>query len=73
MGNRPNKTLYIRLGIILFFIVGCITKFEDWLKVNLNTICGVLVGIALMQIIPVCIAQDIISAVQMIKIRQNRN
>lgn len=52
---------------------GCITKFEDWLKVNLNVVAGVLVGVAVMQIVPICFAQNLISDVGIMKMRQARN
>jgi len=53
--------------------MGCVVKFEEWLKVNLYTVAGVLVGVAVMQIVPICFAQDIIASVELINIRNARS
>lgn len=51
------------------FMLGCVTKFEDWLKTNLYTVAGVFIGIALVQIVPICMAQNMISDIEAIKSR----
>lgn len=51
------------------YTTGCITKFEDWLKMNLYTVAGVFIGIALVQIVPICMAQNMISDIEAIQSR----
>ncbi|XP_078492729.1 tetraspanin-5 isoform X1 [Ciona intestinalis] len=46
---------------------GCITQFGDWLKTNLYTVAGVFIGVALIQIVPICFAQNLISDIQAVK------
>jgi len=48
---------------------GCIESFEGWVKTNLYTVGGVLIGLALLQIIPICIAQNVVSDISAIKAR----
>ncbi|XP_039272612.1 tetraspanin-5-like [Styela clava] len=54
------------------YTTGCLTMFEDWLKMNLYTVAGVFIGIALLQIVPICMAQNMISDIESIKARWQR-
>lgn len=51
------------------YVTGCITKFESWLKVNLYIVAGVFIGVALIQIVPICFAQNLITDVKAVKAR----
>lgn len=50
-------------------IEGCIPSFEGWAKTNLYTVGGILIGVALLQIIPICIAQNVVADITAIKAR----
>ncbi|KAM9794953.1 tetraspanin-17 [Neosynchiropus ocellatus] len=46
---------------------GCVAQFEKWLQDNLIIIAGVFVGIALLQIFGICLAQNLVSDIKAIK------
>jgi len=46
---------------------GCIEKFEDYLRKELYTVAGIFIGVALVQIVPICFAQNMISDIETIK------
>nr|XP_020447556.1 tetraspanin-17 [Monopterus albus] len=46
---------------------GCVGQFEKWLQDNLIIVAGVFVGIALLQIFGICLAQNLVSDVRAIK------
>lgn len=51
---------------------GCIAKFEDYLRKELYTVAGIFIGVALVQIVPICFAQNMISDIETIKACQRR-
>uniref|UniRef100_A0A674CGE6 Tetraspanin n=1 Tax=Salmo trutta TaxID=8032 RepID=A0A674CGE6_SALTR len=46
---------------------GCVGQFERWLQDNLIIVAGVFVGIALLQIFGICLAQNLVSDVKAVK------
>ncbi|XP_037061606.1 tetraspanin-17 isoform X3 [Peromyscus leucopus] len=46
---------------------GCVGQFEKWLQDNLIVVAGVLVGIALLQIFGICLAQNLVSDIKAVK------
>uniref|UniRef100_A0A7N6AAE2 Tetraspanin n=1 Tax=Anabas testudineus TaxID=64144 RepID=A0A7N6AAE2_ANATE len=46
---------------------GCVGQFEKWLQDNLIIVAGIFVGIALLQIFGICLAQNLVSDVQAVK------
>ncbi|XP_075825675.1 tetraspanin-17 isoform X3 [Microtus pennsylvanicus] len=46
---------------------GCVGQFEKWLQDNLIVVAGVLVGIALLQILGICLAQNLVSDIKAVK------
>ncbi|CAO2596131.1 Tspan17 [Lemmus lemmus] len=46
---------------------GCVGQFEKWLQDNLTVVAGVLVGIALLQIFGICLAQNLVSDIKAVK------
>jgi len=48
---------------------GCIISFEDWIKTNLYTVGGILIGLAIFQMVPICIAQNVVGDITRIKAR----
>ncbi|TFK00535.1 RE1-silencing transcription factor [Platysternon megacephalum] len=46
---------------------GCVAQFERWLQDNLIAVAGIFVGIALLQISGVCLAQNLVSDVEAVK------
>lgn len=46
---------------------GCVGQFEKWLQDNLIVVAGVLVGIALLQIFGLCLAQNLVSDIKAVK------
>lgn len=51
---------------------GCIEKFEEYLRKELYTVAGVFIAVALVQIIPICFAQNMISDIETIKASRHR-
>ncbi|KAG7254242.1 hypothetical protein CRUP_025902, partial [Coryphaenoides rupestris] len=46
---------------------GCVGQFEKWLQGNLIAVAGVFVGVALLQIFGICLAQNLVSDVRAVK------
>ncbi|KAI4871938.1 hypothetical protein NFI96_032669, partial [Prochilodus magdalenae] len=46
---------------------GCVGQFEKWLQENLIVVAGVFVGIALLQIFGICLAQNLVSDIKAVK------
>ncbi|XP_047209447.1 tetraspanin-17 isoform X2 [Girardinichthys multiradiatus] len=46
---------------------GCVGQFEKWLQDNLIIVAGIFVGIALLQIFGICLAQNLMSDVKAVK------
>ncbi|KAM7417955.1 hypothetical protein PAMA_017546 [Pampus argenteus] len=46
---------------------GCVGQFEKWLQDNLIIVAGIFVGIALLQIFGICLAQNLVSDVKAVK------
>uniref|UniRef100_A0A669DHK3 Tetraspanin n=3 Tax=Oreochromis TaxID=8139 RepID=A0A669DHK3_ORENI len=46
---------------------GCVGQFEKWLQDNLIIVAGVFVGIALLQIFGICLAQNLVSDIRAVK------
>uniref|UniRef100_A0A673BLL9 Uncharacterized protein n=1 Tax=Sphaeramia orbicularis TaxID=375764 RepID=A0A673BLL9_9TELE len=47
---------------------GCVGQFEKWLQDNLIIVAGIFVGIALLQIFGICLAQNLVSDVKAVKL-----
>ncbi|XP_008956334.1 tetraspanin-17 isoform X4 [Pan paniscus] len=46
---------------------GCVGQFEKWLQDNLIVVAGVFMGIALLQIFGICLAQNLVSDIKAVK------
>ncbi|KAF6731357.1 Tetraspanin-17 [Oryzias melastigma] len=46
---------------------GCVGQFEKWLQDNLILVAGIFVGIALLQIFGICLAQNLVSDIKAVK------
>uniref|UniRef100_S4RW91 Tetraspanin n=1 Tax=Petromyzon marinus TaxID=7757 RepID=S4RW91_PETMA len=46
---------------------GCVTQFEKWLQNNLILVAGIFIGIALVQIFGICLAQNLVGDVEAVK------
>ncbi|XP_049602539.1 tetraspanin-17 [Syngnathus scovelli] len=46
---------------------GCVGQFEKWLQDNLIIVAGTFVGIALLQIFGICLAQNLVSDIKAVK------
>ncbi|KAK0153262.1 Tetraspanin-17 [Merluccius polli] len=46
---------------------GCVGQFEKWLQDNLIVVAGIFVGVALLQIFGICLAQNLVSDVRAVK------
>uniref|UniRef100_A0A8C2HCW7 Tetraspanin n=1 Tax=Cyprinus carpio TaxID=7962 RepID=A0A8C2HCW7_CYPCA len=46
---------------------GCVGQFEKWLQDNLIIVSGIFVGIALLQIFGICLAQNLVSDIRAVK------
>jgi len=68
-GIRDKTKFTVASRVDKINISGCINSFEGWLKTNLYTVGGILIGIALLQIIPICIAQNVVHDITAIKAR----
>uniref|UniRef100_A0A8D3A7R8 Tetraspanin n=1 Tax=Scophthalmus maximus TaxID=52904 RepID=A0A8D3A7R8_SCOMX len=51
---------------------GCVGQFEKWLQDNLIIVAGIFVGIALLQIFGICLAQNLVSDVKAVKANCDR-
>ncbi|KAE8630787.1 hypothetical protein XENTR_v10000960 [Xenopus tropicalis] len=46
---------------------GCVPQFEKWLQDNLTIVAGVFIGIALLQIFGICLAQNLVSDIEAVR------
>ncbi|XP_058402431.1 tetraspanin-17 isoform X3 [Diceros bicornis minor] len=51
---------------------GCVGQFEKWLQDNLTVVAGVFVGVALLQIFGICLAQNLVSDIKAVKASWNK-
>jgi len=51
---------------------GCIEKFEQFLRREVYLVAGLFIGVALLQIVPICFAQNMISDIETIKASWHR-
>ncbi|KAG5207504.1 hypothetical protein JEQ12_017268 [Ovis aries] len=45
---------------IVIYTKGCVPQFEKWLQDNLTIVAGIFIGIALLQIFGICLAQNLL-------------
>uniref|UniRef100_A0A9J8AUK6 Tetraspanin n=1 Tax=Cyprinus carpio carpio TaxID=630221 RepID=A0A9J8AUK6_CYPCA len=48
-------------------VKGCVPQFEKWLKENLTVVAGIFIGVALLQIFGICLAQNLISDIEAVR------
>ncbi|MXQ81640.1 hypothetical protein E5288_WYG011936 [Bos mutus] len=46
---------------IVIYTKGCVPQFEKWLQDNLTIVAGIFIGIALLQIFGICLAQNLVA------------
>uniref|UniRef100_H3A9W1 Tetraspanin n=1 Tax=Latimeria chalumnae TaxID=7897 RepID=H3A9W1_LATCH len=46
---------------------GCVPQFEKWLQDNLTVVAGIFIGIALLQIFGICLAQNLVSDIEAVR------
>ncbi|XP_041958441.1 tetraspanin-5 isoform X3 [Alosa alosa] len=46
---------------------GCVPQFEKWLQENLTVVAGIFIGIALLQIFGICLAQNLLSDIEAVR------
>uniref|UniRef100_A0A8C8CQ57 Tetraspanin n=1 Tax=Oncorhynchus tshawytscha TaxID=74940 RepID=A0A8C8CQ57_ONCTS len=49
------------------YIKGCVPQFEKWLQDNLTVVAGIFIGIALLQIFGICLAQNLVSDIEVVR------
>ncbi|TMS23269.1 Alkaline ceramidase 2 [Larimichthys crocea] len=49
------------------YIKGCVPQFEKWLQDNLTVVAGIFIGIALLQIFGICLAQNLVSDIEAVR------
>ncbi|KAA8594778.1 hypothetical protein FQN60_011913 [Etheostoma spectabile] len=49
------------------YIKGCVPQFEKWLQENLTVVAGIFIGIALLQIFGICLAQNLVSDIDAVR------
>uniref|UniRef100_A0A3B3HGH2 Tetraspanin 5 n=1 Tax=Oryzias latipes TaxID=8090 RepID=A0A3B3HGH2_ORYLA len=49
------------------YIKGCVPQFEKWLQDNLTVVAGIFIGIALLQIFGICLAQNLVSDIDAVR------
>ncbi|KAI4832446.1 hypothetical protein KUCAC02_015415, partial [Chaenocephalus aceratus] len=49
------------------YIKGCVPQFEKWLQENLTVVAGIFIGIALLQIFGICLAQNLVSDIEAVR------
>ena len=49
---------------IVIYTKGCVPQFEKWLQDNLTIVAGIFIGIALLQIWGIYLAQNLISDIE---------
>uniref|UniRef100_A0A672N794 Tetraspanin n=1 Tax=Sinocyclocheilus grahami TaxID=75366 RepID=A0A672N794_SINGR len=48
-------------------VKGCVPQFEKWLQDNLTVVAGIFIGVALLQIFGICLAQNLISDIEAVR------
>ncbi|KAG9274234.1 tetraspanin-5 [Astyanax mexicanus] len=48
-------------------VKGCVPQFEKWLQDNLTVVAGIFIGIALLQIFGICLAQNLVSDIEAVQ------
>ncbi|XP_060042292.1 tetraspanin-5 isoform X4 [Erinaceus europaeus] len=46
---------------------GCVPQFEKWLRDNLTIVAGIFIGVALLQIFGICLAQNLVSDIEAVR------
>ncbi|MFT7806311.1 tetraspanin-5 isoform X1 [Arapaima gigas] len=49
------------------YVKGCVPQFEKWLQDNLTVVAGIFIGIALLQIFGICLAQNLVSDIEAVR------
>ncbi|KAM6972705.1 tetraspanin-5 isoform 2-T2 [Aplochiton taeniatus] len=49
------------------YIKGCVPQFEKWLQDHLTVVAGIFIGIALLQIFGICLAQNLVSDIEAVR------
>ncbi|XP_058886455.1 tetraspanin-5 isoform X1 [Acipenser ruthenus] len=49
------------------YIKGCVPQFEKWLQDNLTVVAGIFIGVALLQIFGICLAQNLVSDIEAVR------
>ncbi|XP_006501799.1 tetraspanin-5 isoform X1 [Mus musculus] len=52
---------------IVIYTKGCVPQFEKWLQDNLTIVAGIFIGIALLQIFGICLAQNLVSDIEAVR------
>ncbi|XP_052009686.1 tetraspanin-5-like isoform X3 [Xyrauchen texanus] len=48
-------------------VKGCVPQFEKWLQDNLTVVAGIFIGLALLQIFGICLAQNLVSDIEAVR------
>ncbi|KAM4714428.1 tetraspanin-5a isoform 3-T3 [Anableps anableps] len=48
-------------------VKGCVPQFERWLQDNLTLVAGIFIGVALLQIFGICLAQNLVSDIEAVR------
>ncbi|XP_077598626.1 tetraspanin-5-like isoform X2 [Stigmatopora nigra] len=48
-------------------VKGCVPQFERWLQNNLTLVAGMFIGVALLQIFGICLAQNLVSDIEAVR------
>uniref|UniRef100_A0A671UCL1 Uncharacterized protein n=1 Tax=Sparus aurata TaxID=8175 RepID=A0A671UCL1_SPAAU len=48
-------------------VKGCVPQFEKWLQDNLTLVAGIFIGVALLQIFGICLAQNLVSDIEAVQ------
>uniref|UniRef100_A0A8K9Y6R6 Tetraspanin 5a n=1 Tax=Oncorhynchus mykiss TaxID=8022 RepID=A0A8K9Y6R6_ONCMY len=48
-------------------VKGCVPQFEKWLQDNLTVVAGIFIGVALLQIFGICLAQNLVSDIEAVR------
>lgn len=65
-GYGVRQTTEVDWGDVIW-TSGCIEKFEEFLRKEVYLVAGIFIGVALLQIVPICFAQNMISDIETIK------
>ncbi|XP_056592829.1 tetraspanin-5 isoform X2 [Triplophysa dalaica] len=52
---------------MFIYTKGCVPQFEKWLQENLTVVAGIFIGIALLQIFGICLAQNLLSDIEAVR------